>query len=73
MTESESNVSIPEAVESSLMQENTLLKKENILLKQGASPINLLLQNPEMHVVLFEMKRMSLTRLLLYIEGLAVL
>ena len=34
MTESESNVSIPEAVESSLMQENTLLKKENVLLKQ---------------------------------------
>ena len=39
----------------------------------GASRINLLLQNPEMHVVLFEMKRMSLTRLLLCIEGLAVL
>ena len=39
----------------------------------GASLINLLLQNPEMHAVLCEMKRMCLTKLLLYIEVPAVL
>ena len=44
MTESESNVSIPEAVESSLMQENALLKKENVLLKQEVADLKQKLQ-----------------------------